>query len=164
MARTYESIASQTLGSNTATVTFSSIPQTYTDLILVAAYDLATGGGSMALRFNSDTAGNYGVTYLFSNGSISASGRVVNSTSVAAGRAAVGGQGGGFTHIMNYSNTTTYKNALSRSFGTIASASPWLSTNTWRNTNAITTITCTDESGGNFATGGVFTLYGIKAG
>jgi hypothetical protein len=164
MAATYEPIASITLGAAAASVIFNNILQTYTDLVLVAAYDLASGGGSMAMRFNSDSAGNYGVTYLFGNGSAAGSGRVTNSTSVAAGRAAPGGQGGGHTYIMNYSNATTYKSALSRSYGTIAPASPWLSANTWRNTNAITSITCTDESSGNFAVGATFNLYGIKAG
>jgi hypothetical protein len=163
MPKTYEPIATQTVGTAVATVTFSSIPQTYTDLVLVTIYDLVSGGGSMLLRFNSDSGANYGFTYLFGNGSVSASGRTTNATGVAAGRAASGGQAGGHTHIMNYSNTTTYKSALSRSYGTIAPASPWLSVNAWRNTNAITSITCSDESSGNFAVGSILTLYGIKS-
>lgn len=163
MPKTYEPIATQTVGTAVATVTFSSIPQTYTDLMLVAVYDLVSGGGSMNVRFNSDSSGNYGFTYLFGNGSVAASGRTANATGVAAGRAASGGQGGGHTYIFNYSNTTTYKSALSRSYGLIASASPWFSANTWRNTNAITSITCSDESSGNFAVGATLTLYGIKA-
>jgi hypothetical protein len=163
MPKTYEPISTQTLPSNTATVTFSSIPQTYTDLILVHAYDLASGAGSMYMRFNSDSGTNYNFTYIFGNGSAAGAGRGANQTGVVAGRAAIGGQGGGYTHIFNYTNSTIYKTVLSRSFGLIASASPWFSTNMWRNTNAITSITCTDESGGNFAAGGVFTLYGIKA-
>jgi hypothetical protein len=40
---TYEAIATQTLGSAAASVTFSSIPGTYTDLVLVVAGTLTTG-------------------------------------------------------------------------------------------------------------------------
>jgi hypothetical protein len=163
MPKTYEAIMSTTLTTNSSSVTFSSIPQTYTDLVLICAYDLVSGGGSMALRLNNDSAGNYGVTYIFGNGSSAASSRVANITYVAAGRAGVGGQGGGYTHIMSYSNTTTFKSVLSRSFGTIGSASPWFDVTTWRSTAAITSLVLLDESGGTFASGATFNLYGIKA-
>jgi hypothetical protein len=56
MANTYELIEAQTLTSNTASVTFSSIPQTYTDLIIkISARD---GDDNQAfLKFNSSTTG-----------------------------------------------------------------------------------------------------------
>jgi hypothetical protein len=56
--KTYKPIETQTLGTAVASVTFSSIPDTYTDLVLV--FDTACGSmeqqSTMELRFNGDTA------------------------------------------------------------------------------------------------------------
>jgi len=68
---TYTLIASNTLGSGTATVTFSSIPGTYTDLILVCGLPATgTANNSDGLRFqlNSDTGSNYSATWLTNSG------------------------------------------------------------------------------------------------
>ena len=157
MAITYEPIATQTLGSAAATVTFSSIPSTYTDLVLVYAGTLSADGG-FALRFNSDTGGNYSNTALFGDGSTAGSNTNINDTSMGLG---YGGTAQNVTtmQIQNYSNSTTYKTALSRNNGGgYVSARVGL----WRNTAAITTVAVLTYSG-NFATGSTFTLYGIKA-
>ena len=61
MAATYTPIASITLGAATSSVTFSSIPQTYTDLIVI--FNGRTDGDENTnLQFNSDTTNNYSVT------------------------------------------------------------------------------------------------------
>jgi hypothetical protein len=160
MASTYTPIATQTLGSTTQTVTFSSIPSTYTDLVIVAN-GTATTAVSVLLRFNGDTASNYSVTYVDGNGTSATSYRDTNYT---------GGYGGSFynttsptvstINIMNYANSTTYKTALNRTSYpagfTIASVS------LWRNTAAINSVSMTANLNG-FATGTTFTLYGIKA-
>jgi hypothetical protein len=53
---TYEAIATQTLGSAAASVTFSSIPGTYTDLVLVVAMEhVTTGTENIVMQFNGDT-------------------------------------------------------------------------------------------------------------
>ena len=59
MATTMKLIAKQTLGSNTATVTFSSIPATYTDLYVAFTWRSTAAGSGAGLRFNSDTGSNY---------------------------------------------------------------------------------------------------------
>ena len=60
---TYTPIATQTPGSNTASISFSSIPGTYTDLVLVIDNAFtASGGYSYSLSFNDDTASNYSNT------------------------------------------------------------------------------------------------------
>jgi hypothetical protein len=161
MPRTYEPITTQTLGSNQSTITLSSIPGTYTDLIIVAS-GASTSGGSMKARFNGDTASNYSTTYVYGDGSSVVSGRISNDASgIAGSRNGIGSQGGGIMQINNYSDSTTFKSMLSRQFGFDQIA--WLSVGRWRSTAAITTIAFTDESGGQFTTGFTITLYGIKA-
>jgi hypothetical protein len=162
MAATYEPISTQTLGSAVASVTFSSIPQTYTDLVLVTSVKLSSGGaaGSIEMQYNSDTATNYSYTYISGSGATASSGRGSNYT------AAVFGQGGNssnsefavsIAHILNYANTTTYKTTVSRANESSTNVQSW--TSLWRSTAAISTI----KVQSNFATGSMFTLYGIKA-
>ena len=56
-------IATQTLGSATASITFSSIPSTYTDLRIVFSGTGATVL-NLKVRFNGDSASNYSQTNL----------------------------------------------------------------------------------------------------
>lgn len=164
MPATYDSIATQTLGSTAATVTFSSIPSTFTDLILISSVKFATGGanGTFHFQFNGDTATNYSFTYIQGNGSSVISGRGANAT------IGVLGQGGnssgnefgiGIAQIQNYSNTTTNKTVLTRANESSAVVQTWVST--WRNSNAINSILISGAY--SFAAGSTFTLYGIKA-
>lgn len=168
MPKTYEPIATQTLTGTVATVTFSSIPQTYTDLILVVQGRSSTGGSSDVLNisFNGNTGSLYSYTRVQGDGSTASSGR---ETSVTTWRINYNLPGGGATanvfgldtiQLMNYSNTNVFKSALWRSSpGQILSA---LSANLFRSTSAITSIDLF-LSVANFVSGSTFTLYGIKA-
>jgi hypothetical protein len=69
MAITYEPIATTTLGSAAATVTFSSISGAYTDLIVVANLAQSAGSNSLRFRLNGDTGSNYSATILRGYGS-----------------------------------------------------------------------------------------------
>lgn len=154
---TYSQIATQTLGSSATTVTFSSIPQTYTNLVLVIA-----GTSSVQLdlnfRFNSDTGSNYSRTYLFGNGSSAVSGRDLNGTSVAIGSLNTN-QSNCIINFPQYSNTTTYKTILERANQAQSVVNTIVGL--WRSTAAISNISIT-SGGGNILTGSTFTLYGIK--
>lgn len=162
MAATYEAITTQTLSSAQSSITLSSIPQTYTDLVIVAN-GASTSGGSMMTKFNGDGGANYSYTYFYGDGSGVYGGRSLSqSAGIAGSRNGIGTQGGGIMQINNYSNTTTYKGMFSRQFGSTQIV--WFSTGRWGNSSAITSIVFTDESGGNFTTGFTITLYGIKAG
>ena len=160
MAATYEPIATTTLGSASASVTFSSISGSFTDLILVCQGKLVTGTVNNNIRFNSDTSTNYSRTYMYGNGTGAYSGRTSNETYLAF---PYWDTTNGMTiiQIMNYSNTTTYKTALSRN------SQPAGTTTTevglWRNTNAINAIELFRSGSSDFAAGSTFTLYGIKA-
>lgn len=159
MAKTYEPIATQTLGSAAASVTFSSIASTYTDLVLVSNGSTSTATGNIRIQFNGDTAANYSNTRVLGDGSSASSAR---DSSV--GSTAIGDWGTDrcllITSIQNYSNATTNKTVLSRSNSEgFVSAYVGL----WRKTpEAITSLTIFKNSA-NFTSGSTFTLYGIKA-
>lgn len=169
ISTTYEPIQSYTLGSDQSTVTFSSIPQTYTDLIIVAKAS-HTGGaaGSLMLRFNSDTGSNYAFTRIYADGSSSAGDRSNSDTAgytAIIGNQAVSSAGTFILQIQNYSNSTTRKMTLGRgsdvSGGYISSYEML-----WRSTANISNIDIRCGSTGtftNFRSGSTFTLYGIKA-
>ena len=156
---TYEAIATNTLGSTTSSVTFSSIPSTYTDLVIVVAGSLTTGVDNVCMRFNSDSGSNYSTTYILGNGSTATSARNSNLTNT--GRCVMGTASSMVLYsLQNYSNTTTYKTVLGRGGETGYGVDARVSL--WRNTAAITSIVLTAVSS-TLTAGSTFTLYGIKA-
>lgn len=158
LAATYEPIATTTLGTATASVSFTSISGSFTDLVLITNATFTSGENGFQLTFNSDGGNNYSTTYLYGDGSNALSTRVSNGSNINAGRQSTT-MGVGITHIMNYSNTTTNKTVLTRgNSSSIVNANVGL----WRNTGAITSLTCTAE-GTTFTAGSTFTLYGIAA-
>ncbi len=169
---TYTPIATTTLGS-AGTVTFSSIPQIYTDLVIICnGYNATQDGGSPTIQFNSDTSTsgtNYSDTYLSGNGGSATSARHSNYPYVIIGQQ-IGwdttstDRASSIVNILNYSNTTTYKTVLIRAnlaSGTYSGSEVGVSL--WRSTAAISTINLQTSDFSNFATGSTFTLYGIAA-
>lgn len=167
MPVTYSQIATQTLGSASSTVTFSSISGTYTDLVAVV-----NGGSSTDAYFllrlgtggSTDTGTNYSTTYMSGSGSVTFSGRASTQSSIGIaydyGLIANNFNFNSIIHIMNYSNTTTYKTIISRANNAANGTSA--NVGLWRNTGAIDTVTFLPSSG-TFNTGSTFSLYGIKA-
>jgi hypothetical protein len=159
---TYEPIATTTLVSAQATVTFSSFSG-YTDLVLVTSTKGSTTNYPR-INFNSDTGNNYSRTVLRGNGSTATSGRASNSgridlTSNASNSSAEFNLNT-ITQLLNYSNSTTYKTVLIRANN--ASDGVDATVGLWRNTNAITSIDIGLDTG-TYAIGSTFTLYGIAA-
>jgi hypothetical protein len=167
MATTYEPIATTTLGSAAASYTFSSIPSTYTDLVLVAANLVATSGNpNVNLQVNGDTGTNYSATILEGTGSSAQSARKTSATQIVEGNnVSLGGTNPStiIYNVMNYSNATTYKTILVRN-SELSTTYPGTGATVglWRSTAAITSITLTIGSS-TFAAAATFTLYGIKA-
>lgn len=162
MASTYEKIATTTLGSATATVTFSSISGSFTDLVLISSAKYTTTNGTLLLTFNSDTGSNYSTTYVYGQGSLAESGRQSNISNLLVGRANTTVFGIGRTNIQNYSNTTTYKTVLDRAdLGSGTNPLAIASVGLWRSTSAITSLTITALNSDTFTSGSTFTLYGI---
>lgn len=161
MAATYEPISTTTLGSANATVTFTSIPSTYTDLILIISGSYTSGNPDGKLTFNNDTGTNYSQTFMEGDGSATSSGRYNNQAQIYID--AIGGGTGQMNYIysiMNYANTTTYKTAI----GKYSNAAVGLDAivGMWRSTSAINRIDI-NASSSTFTSGSKFTLYGVKA-
>ncbi len=161
MAATFTPIASITLGAAAASVTFSSIPQTYTDLVLVSTNATASSGYLFSVRVNGDSATNYSSTRLLGNGTTASSGRETNYSFGFAGSVYSSSDpiGNAIVNFMNYSNTTTNKTFLMRT--NTANANTSLSASLWRSTAAITSISLGVEFTQNFVVGSTFNLYGI---
>ena len=163
IGNTYEAIATQTTSSAVASVTFSSIPATYTDLVLVYSAALSTVY-DLYFRLNGDTASNYSYTVLYGTGSAAGSSR----TSQAFGSLdyygtpnTTLGATNNITQFMNYSNSTTYKTTLTRSNNAASGVDALV--NLWRNTAAITSIQIGTFTTPTISSGSTFSLYGIKA-
>lgn len=165
MATTYEPIATNTLGSAAASVTFSSIPATYTDLVLVIT-PIVTAATTFGMQYNGVTTGTpYSTTILYGDGTSATSARTSNENVIRISYGATSrttNSGNIIVNIMNYANTTTYKTNLSRD--NIASEATGAQVSLWRSTAAINQIVISPNSGGTIInTGSTFTLYGIKS-
>lgn len=167
MAATYEPIATTTATGSQSSITFSSISGSYTDLVIVSNLGIDSNRYPF-IRFNSDSGNNYSTTDLYGNGTSALSSRAyITQAQIWISLdvpASTGVESNFIVNVQNYSNSTTYKTALSRfnatAYGTSATVG------LWRNTAAITSITIGGFGGGsawNFANGSTFTLYGIKA-
>lgn len=159
MPTTYTPIATQTLGSPNATVTFSSIPNTYTDLRLIIVGGFATTS-AIRMRFNSDSASNYSYTRILGNGTAATSDRTNSDNAIDAGYITTDVFNNSIIDIMSYSNTSVFKQCLNRwNTTTFAVAAAAL----YRSTAAISTITLTSGATANWVAGSTFTLYGVKS-
>lgn len=160
MPVTYTPIATNTLTSAAANITFSSIPSTYTDLLIMGN---GTAGSSVSfkLQFNGDTGLNYSVTYLYGTGSSAASGTNANIDAIIGMGRVSTVMSSSIINIQNYSNTTTNKTVIGR--GDAANSITIATVGLWRNTSAISSIVVALEGGGNISAGTTLSLYGIKA-
>jgi hypothetical protein len=161
MPTTYEPIQTYTLGSAAATITFSSIPATYTDLrIVLVAIDSA--GDGVRMTYNSDTSALYSNTQLYAFSGTAYSGR---STGIAYCDLSVFGLSTTphliEVDIFSYAGSTFKTNLVSFSGDLDASNSAVAKVvNLYRSTNAITSIELKLGSG-SFDAGTTATLYGI---
>jgi hypothetical protein len=161
---TYEPIATTTLGSAAATIDFTSINSSYTDLKVVIVGNTVSAAATIGLRINSDSSSNYTGTYLGGDGSTTYSAERTSSAQL----------------YLGYYNTfgTTIPTMLSLDFFSYAGSTfktfliNWANDQNgagystrgvglWRSTSAINTLSFFPASN-NFAAGTTATLYGIK--
>jgi len=162
----YESIATTTVGSGgVSTVTFSSIPSTYTHLQLrVLARYSSAGNTQYPIRFNSDTGANYSDHNLRGNGASATAGADTSQNSIFVDRIPSSSEtsgvfGGLIVDILDYSNTNKYKTIRTLGgYDNNGSGTISLCSGLWQSTTAINTILF------NIAVAqySSFALYGIK--
>jgi hypothetical protein len=165
MGGTYESIASQTLTSAAASITFSSIPATFTDLRLVLSATVSSAGQIALMQFNGDTATNYSYRHVEGNGATTSSSSAQTQSSISLAT----GAGLSLTipvlhavDIFQYKNTGMFKTALVSLAGDQnGSGNVRNSIGLWRSTAAITSLVLS-LSAGNFAIGTTAELIGIS--
>ena len=174
MATTYTLIASNTLSSSAASVTFSAIPNTFTDLVVRTSvrttYNSAAGDYYAWIRFNNNTSLIYTNTYMYGRAGSTASGRETETkffddpyTITSAGSTA-NTFANNELYIPNYANSfakpVSYDIATennSTSIGIRANAA-----GLFNDTTPITSITFLMPSTLEYAAGSSFFLYGIK--
>lgn len=163
MPATYEPIATTTVsGSTTDNVEFTSIPATYTDLVIVIAGSSTANVGAW-ITFNGSSTG-YSNTGLGGDGSSAYSWRRTSQAQIKDFDLR-SGQSVGIINIQNYANTNTYKTLIGRNNAQSATQNEVSAVvGLWQNTAAIHTVKFTVSAGGYyFNAGSVFTIYGIKA-
>ena len=160
---TYVALSTTTF-SGTSTYTFTSIPQGYTDLVLVLGSLTFSSGGNPQIQFNGDTSTNYSNTDLYGTGSGSgASTRNSGNNYINVGFSGTNGSATEpstiILQVMNYSNATTYKTLLGR--GNRAGGEVQANVGLWRGTPAAITSMTVKVASGSMT--GTATLYGIAA-
>jgi hypothetical protein len=159
---TYVPIATQTLSTAASSITFSSIPSTYTDLRIVFV-PISTSANGNYFIFNSDTSALYSQTLLYG---IATSAGSANAT---------GGNSFGFDYystgttpstvyqvnIFSYAGST-YKTLLINNANDRNSPGAIVAgVGLYRSTSAITSVTFNTGGSTNFAAGTTATLWGI---
>jgi hypothetical protein len=172
MPTTYTLITSNTLSSSAASVTFSAIPNTFTDIVVRASArsDFSAAIDSFIMRINADSTSNYSETRLVAYAGTSIlTDRYSNQTSI---------QNITLNGDTSTSNTFSVTEIYIPSYlSTVSKAIPALSVvennsttvnqiltdaALYRGTSAISSIAFTPSAGTNFLSGSSFYLYGIK--
>jgi hypothetical protein len=168
MPATYEPIATTTLGSAAATITFSSVPNTYTDLRLILNWSGTNVSSSVLplLRFNSDTSTLYSSTFIFANGSTASSTVSPNDISIKlAGNVYPSSPtipALTIVDIFSYAGSTFKTILATTSADNNGSGFQFDGVGIYRSTNVVNTINIVLNGNGNYAIGTTATLYGIK--
>jgi len=163
MPATYDPIATTTLGSAASTITFSSIPATYTDLRVVVNV-ITAGNDDMRIRVNSSATG-------YSNTSISGTGATAGSNSSTSANEWYPSSGFDAANnfrlytmdFFSYAGSTNKTMLLESSGDKSGSGIVARQVCLWSNTSAINRLDLVTPGGSNFNTGTTATLYGIKA-
>jgi hypothetical protein len=159
---TYFPLANITLGSAASTVTFSSIPATYRDLVLaITALHNTTSDVQASIRPNNDS-GNASLVYM--DGRSSGGGFSNTDTKVGLyyqSGAAANSPMSVNVQIFDYSATDKHKGFLIRSGHPAFQVSLYGAR--WASTSAITSLVIPSLAGGDFQAGSTFALYGIAS-
>jgi hypothetical protein len=154
---TYVALANITLGSSASTITFSSIPGTFRDLVLVGDYSANTNG-DIQVSLNGSTADRSRVLmYAVPAEAGSTTGSNINFAGIYTGNRSIG-----VAHFMDYSATDKHKTILLRTQTASGPTEVVATAARWASTSAITSIGL-NFAAGTLSTGTTFALYGIRS-
>jgi hypothetical protein len=162
---TYEKVATSTLTSNTSTVTFTSIPQTYTDLVIIFSGKAANNTDAQVRIGGSntpDSSAGYSRHFMFGY----SGGMVADTISSLNGFifSPYNENTNLVMHLNSYTNPNIYKPVIIRNGPKPTSGDnlTYVAAGIYRDTTAINCVQFYSPTH-NFVTGSVFTIYGIKA-
>lgn len=156
---TYTALATTTLSSAVGSVTFSSIPASYRDLVLIASGATTTSDTVVLTRFNNDATDHYSYVQMYGEASAGSDTNTLEHIFTIFG--GTGSVGNVIFNIMDYSATDKHKTVLTRENNLGISWTGARATR-WPSTTAVNEIDLVPRSG-NFASGSTFSLYGIEA-
>lgn len=168
MATTYTLISSVTVGSGGASsIAFTSIPATYTDLVILTSLRTNTSGDSwdgIRMTFNNATA-NRSNQRVYGSGSGVGRGTGTSMFGSVAGTALNTSNvfGNGWTYISRYAssyNKASFSDGVNENNNTTALA--YIGANLWADSAAISSIQLDSENSGNFIQYSTAYLYGIS--
>ena len=115
MTVTYEAIATYTT-TNQATISFTSIPQTYTDLVIMFHTKTVNNAAALVANFNSDAGANYNWYWMYGSETVKGTVKTGNDTKLRWGRGQTnsGQSASNELNIFNYSSTSVGKAILAR--------------------------------------------------
>ena len=167
MALTYEPITTFTVGSAISDISFTSIPATYTDLVIsISSISNGTNNPTITTTINGDTGNSYsGVQVYYASGGVAQGNKNTNASFISLARAVgISGVNNGKSmltvYLFDYANTTKFKGLLCQTYNYFGGVEQDVAT--WRSTAAITSINF-NAGGTSWGVGTVYTLYGIKA-
>ena len=154
---TYIALATTTLGASASSVTFSSIPAGYRDLVLVIGGALSVGDVVYYALNGDETAANYSYVRMYGDGSSTASSAATGVRSIIN---MYTNRGSHVIQIMDAGASDKHKTVISRS--STADVLVMAFASRWANTNAVTSIKIQPASGLLVSTT-TLSLYGIEA-
>ena len=162
MPATYEPIATTTLGSAAANISFTSISASYTDIRVVLVGSHESTATTLRMQVNSDTGTNYSYTELIGDGAAASSSSGTSSSRINCGNANFNNTQPSLITVdwFSYTGSTNKTCLVTASQDRNGSGSVLRTVGLWRSTSAITSVQLFPATG-NFATGTTATLYGI---
>jgi hypothetical protein len=175
MPSTYQFISSNVLASSAASVTFSAIPNTYTDLVIKASVRTSENyaRGNILVSFNADTSTNYSSTWILGYSTSPSSARESNASILFGnedntnGNTTTSNSFGSFelylpNYLRNANKPLSTIGVIENNNSTDGQYGNFPIAGLWRNTAAVTSITLSNASTHTFLAGSSFYLYGIK--
>jgi hypothetical protein len=154
---TYTALQTIELTGTASSVTFSSIPATYRDLVIVLQGSLGADN-NILMQFNGDTGSNYSDVRMIGYGSSQYTSSAQSGTSMIIGPLDTT-QGNVLVNVMDYSASDKHKAAIIR---TNKTAEVGARAGRWADTSPVTAIKLFPTST-TFSSGFTVSLFGIEA-